>query len=192
MEVKKKRWYIEAMKKRKPLATVLGVIPLGVLIVLSWPFLSAAATYRYMDKNGTVIFTDRLESVPQEYRNQIRTLPDRGGSPGKGQPSGEIPAGGSGAAEEPSRKIEEERQRQEETAAVTRERDNQDRKEKDRQEKEKRIQELREQIASKQQEQKNLRTNWMVYDRIRLNELNQEIEGLTKEMQSLREEMGDQ
>jgi len=180
------------MMKRKLLAMVLGVMPLGVLIVLPWPFLSAAATYRYLDKNGTVIFTDRLESVPPEYRNQIRTLPDRGGSPGRGQPSGEIPAGGSGAAEEPSKKIEEERRQQEETAAVTREKENQDRKEKDRREKEKRIQELREKIASKQQEQKSLRTHWMVYDRIRLNELNKDIEGLSKEVQSLQEEMGNQ
>ncbi len=170
---------------------VLWVIPLGIMVILSWPFLSLAATYRYIDKNGTVNFTDRLESVPQEYREQIRILPDRGGSPVQGQPSGESPGGGSAATEAPSRKIEEEKQKQEEAAALTLEKEDQENKEKTRQEKEKRLDQLREKIATKQHEQKNLRTNWMVYDRMRVNQLNQEIEGLTKEIQSLREELAD-
>lgn len=170
---------------------VLWAISLGITIILSWPFLCAAATYRYIDKNGTVNFTDRLESIPGEYRDQIRILPDRGSSPAQGQPSGEVSGGRSPGTDESSRKIEEEKQKQGEGSTVAQEKEERENKEKARQEKEKRVDELREKIASKQQEQRNLRTNWMVYDRMRINQLNQEIEGLTQEIQSLREELGD-
>jgi hypothetical protein len=38
----------------------------------SWAPTAEAAFYKYTDKNGVVHFTDRLESIPSEYRNQIK------------------------------------------------------------------------------------------------------------------------
>jgi hypothetical protein len=57
--------------------------------------------------------------------------------------------------------------------------------------KEKRIAEMQAQIRAKQQEQRNLRTTWMVYDRAKLNQLNQDIANLEKEIESLRREMAE-
>ena len=54
-------------------------------------------------------------------------------------------------------------------------------------EKEKQIEDLQEQITAKRQEQRSLRTRWMVYDRIRLNQLNQDIAGLEKQIEDIRE-----
>ena len=30
--------------------------------------------YKYVDKNGVTHFTDRYESIPNEYRHQIQTI----------------------------------------------------------------------------------------------------------------------
>ena len=60
-----------------------------------------------------------------------------------------------------------------------------------RQEKEKQIEELQEQITARQKEQRSLRTNWMVYDKIKLNQLNQEIEGLEKQIAALQKELSE-
>ena len=44
-----------------------------VLFILLGFFSEApAGNYRYIDKNGRIHFTDRLESVPKEYRDQIQ------------------------------------------------------------------------------------------------------------------------
>ena len=35
---------------------------------------SEAAFYKYIDKNGTIHFTDSYESIPQQYRNQVELM----------------------------------------------------------------------------------------------------------------------
>ncbi len=39
------------------------------------PAASSASIYKYTDPNGVVHFTDRYESIPREYRDQIQTVP---------------------------------------------------------------------------------------------------------------------
>ena len=56
----------------------------------------------------------------------------------------------------------------------------------------KRIANLQDQIRAKQAEQRNLRTTWMVYDRAKLNQLNEDIANLEKEIESLRSEMAEE
>ncbi len=57
-------------------------------------------------------------------------------------------------------------------------------------EKEKRIEELKGEINARAEEQRNLRTNWMVHDRATISRLNQEIEGLQKQIKSIEEGLG--
>ena len=54
-----------------------------------------------------------------------------------------------------------------------------------------RIADLQQQIRAKQEEQGKLRTTWMVYDRIRLNQLNAEIAGLVQQINSLQQQLAE-
>jgi clan AA aspartic protease (TIGR02281 family) len=58
-------------------------VPLALSFVLISTLLllladiSAAKIYRWTDSGGSIHFSDNLESVPPEYRSQIRSLDDR-------------------------------------------------------------------------------------------------------------------
>ena len=151
--------------------------------------------YKYVDKNGTVHFTDRLESIPQEYRNQVQirkqeveksSLPqpktETGRelkTPASGE-KGEVRASTAGKGSDAPKVAVEKAQR---------EKQEKERIQKARQEKTKEIEKLRKEIEAKDKEASSLRTNWMVYDRIRLNQLNEEKQKLQKEVETLQEEL---
>ena len=52
-------------------ATAFGLC--GVIVLLTTTVL-ADPIYRYIDKHGTPNYTDRLESIPEQYRGQVDTL----------------------------------------------------------------------------------------------------------------------
>ena len=149
-----------------------------------------AATYKYIDRNGTMHFTDRYESIPQEYRDQVKTLreeskpqppapsTDLKEKKGEGEPAGEERAG---KAEETEKKEGE--------AIEARKKEGEEKKQKVIEEKEKRIEDLQKQIDEKRKQQRSLRTNWMVQDRNTIIKLNQEIAILEKQIKLLQEEI---
>ena len=158
------------------------------LMAVPWEGAADAAFYKYVDKKGNVHFTDRFESIPEEYRNQIKEYkemkqPEAPPPQEKGEPKD--PA----AAERDRQQQEAEQKRKEAEAKAAQERAAQEEKQKIREEKEKQITELQEQITARQKEQKSLRTNWMVYDRIKLTQLNQEIADLEKKIEEIKKEM---
>jgi len=142
-----------------------------------------AAFYKYVDKNGNVHYTDRLESIPEEYQNQIKVYKEEGKTETTPPPAQK-------EGQDAAQKLREaEQKRKEAEVQALQEKSAQEEKLKARQEKEKRITELQAQIRARQQDQRNLRTTWMVYDRMKLNELNQEITNLEKEIESLQREL---
>jgi hypothetical protein len=149
---------------------------------------SGAAIYKYVDKQGGVHFTDSLESIPREYRNQIQTLPEE-----KTPQSAEKPAA------EPEKKEEgkgqpgmtEAAQRQAREQALQ-EKQAEERKQKAFDEKVKRIEDLRKEIEARQKELQGLRTTWMVYDRNTVLRLNQEIADLRKEIEKIQSELAEE
>ena len=154
----------------------------GLLAFASAPS-AEGAFYKYTDKNGVVHFTDRLESIPSEYRNQIKEYkeieqPEAPPPPEKG-------ASKDPGATDKERQLQEAEQKKKETEAKAA----QEAKQKAREEKQKQISALQEQIAAKQKEAGSLRTNWMVYDRIKVNQLNEEIASLEKQIEALQNEL---
>ncbi len=149
---------------------------------------SEAATYKYLDKQGGVHFTDSFESIPREYRNQIQTIPEQ-----KTPQSAEKPAA------EPEKKEEgkiqpgaaEAAQKQAREQALQ-EKEAQERKQKAFEEKAKRIEELKKEIETRQKELQGLRTTWMVYDRNTVFRLNQEIADLRKEIEKIQSELAEE
>lgn len=160
-----------------PLFALLG------LAVLAWAPLAEAEFYRYTDKNGVVHFTDRLESIPSEYRNQIKEYKEL--KQPEASPTSEKGESKDPGAAERERQLREAEQKKKEAEAA------QEEKLRTRQAKEKQIAELQEQITARQKEQRSLRTNWMVYDRIKLTQLNKEIEGLEKQIAALQKELSE-
>ncbi len=175
---------------------------IGILcgIFLSCMFglvLAQGTFYKYVDKNGTVHFTDRLESIPREYRNQVQirkqevensSLPQSKSE--KGQESKK--AGSKGKAGVSATTAAKEKGSDAAKAAIEkaqREKEEREKIQKARQAKTKEIDQLLKQVEEKDKEASSLRTNWMVYDKIRLNQLNAEKEKLLKEVQTLREEL---
>ncbi len=135
--------------------------------------------YKYKDKNGNFHFTDNAESIPEQYRDQIKVLREPKYPETKLTP-----------AEEEARKAAESvEKKKEEEAKALQEKAEQEEKLKERKEIEEHISELQLQIISKREEQRSLRTTWMVYDRIRFNQLNDEIASLEKEIEALRMEL---
>jgi len=159
-----------------------------LFLTLAFPCLAPgqAVFYKYVDKTGNIHFTDRLESVPEEYRDQIKEY--------KGESKPEVispPAQKEGGP--PDEKIREAAERKKEAEArALQEKTAKEEKLKAREAKEKRIANLQDQIRAKQAEQRNLRTTWMVYDRAKLNQLNEDIANLEKEIESLRSEMAEE
>jgi len=160
-------------------------ILLALFFIATPPFLPVAdaqgTVYKYVDKNGNVHFTDSVESIPKEYRNQIKILKEPKPPETKLSPA---------EAEVPPTKAAEEKKKEEEAKAA-REKAAQEAKQQEIKEIEDRITELQGQVRAKQQEQGSLRTTWMVYDRIRLNQLNEEIAALQKQIESLQQELAD-
>ncbi len=150
-----------------------------IATLASLPLADAQSTiYKYIDKNGNVHFTDTAESIPEQYRDQIRVLKEP-----------KVPETKPAPAEEEARKIRDAvEKKKEEEAKVLQEKAEKEEKLKARKEMEERISELQLQIIAKREEQRNLRTTWMVYDRIRFNQLNDEVAALEKEIESLRQE----
>jgi len=169
------------MKRIFDLPTLL----LALFFIATLPSLRLAdaqsTVYKYVDKNGNVHFTDTVESIPEQYRNQIKTLKEP-----KYPEKSLAPAG------EETRKVSDaEEKKKEEEAKALREKAAQEEKQQAVKEIENRITELQDQIRAKQQEQGSLRTTWMVYDRTRLNQLNEEIASLQKEIESLKQELAE-
>jgi hypothetical protein len=168
-------------------------------LIFFFPFCpgpAEATIYKYVDKKGTVHYTDRYESIPQEYRNKIKIMKEekkdttsaqkpsspedkrREERPSAEEPIGKMPLAArdkAEASEQETSRIQADQQKL-----------------KLEEEKEKRILELelQEQIAAKQQEAASLPTNWMVKDRNTLNRINQDISNLERDIQSVREGEG--
>jgi hypothetical protein len=152
------------------------LIVLFAFLISCAPVSAQSSFYKYIDKNGKITFTDRLEAIPEEYREQIKVYKDEA----KAETAAPIP--GEKAENSPA-KIKEADERKKAAEEAAREKEV-----KIREEKGKRITELQNQIRAKQQEQRDLRTTWMVYDRIKLNQLNEEIASLEKQILSLKKE----
>ena len=153
---------------------------------------AGAAYYKYIDKNGTVHFTDRYESIPQEYRDQIKTIREEP-QPQTPQPPAELKEKkreGEPAAEERASKGGETGQKETE-AVEARKKEAEEKKLKAIEEKEKRIEELQKQIDDKRKQQRSLRTNWMVHDRNIIIRLNQEISVLEKKIKAIQDELAE-
>ncbi len=136
--------------------------------------------YKYVDKNGNLYFTDRLEAIPEEFRGQVKLYREEEAPQAPFSKEPEIieeQALRMKKAEE--RKKEEEKALREKAAQLSF---------KERQELQDRIANLQEQIQAKQKEQESLRTSPMVYDQLRLKQLNAEIFALRREVLSLRRE----
>lgn len=179
------------MKKFKNFLT-LGAAFFFLTFVPFFLTFAGAAFYKYVHKNGTVHFTDRYESIPQEYQGQIKTIreepqPQSPGLPLEGQ---EKKKESEPATGERANKIQEIEQKQAE-AIEARKKEAEDRKLKAFEEKEKRIEELQKEIEDKQKQQKSLRTNWMVHDRNIIIRLNQEIADLEKQIKVIQGELAE-
>jgi hypothetical protein len=161
-------------------------IMVALFSVLNLAGSSEAAFYKYVDKNGGVHFTDQIDSIPPEYRHQIKEYRDR--QPAETPSAKETEASKEPGAAERERQLKEAEQKKEAEAKAQQEKAAREEKEKVFKEKEKEISELQEQITAKQQEQRSLRTNWMVYDKIRLNQLNEDIAGLEKQIEEIKKE----
>ena len=147
------------------------------------PAHAQSAFYKYVDKKGNIHFTDKLDSIPKEYRNQIKVYKEKE----KPKPAFSKEQG---VTEEQNRRLREaeEKKREEEEKALQVKAD-QEKKLKEQKEIQDRIIDLQKQIWAKQEEKESLRTTWMVYDRIRLYQLNTGIAALVQEIQSLQQEL---
>ena len=157
------------------------------LLASPWAPSAEAEFYKYTDKKGVVHFTDRLESIPSEYRNQIKEYkeikqPEVPSPPEKG--ASKEPGG----ADKERQLQEAEQKRKEAEAKAAQEKAAQEAKQKAQAEKQKQIAALQEQIAAKRKEAESLRTNWMVYDRIKMTHLNEEIASLEKQIEAIQQE----
>jgi len=161
---------------------MVALLALFGALAFSWVPSAEAAFYKYTDKKGVVHFTDSLDSIPAEYRNQIKEYkeierPEAPPPPEKG--TSKEPG-----ASDQERQLREAEQKKKEAEAKAA----QEVKQKAQAEKQKQIAALQEQIAAKQKEAGSLRTNWMVYDKIKMNQLNEEIASLENQIEALRKE----
>jgi outer membrane biosynthesis protein TonB len=142
--------------------TLASLLALFGLLAFPWAPSAEAAFYRYTDKNGVVHFTDRFESIPSEYRNQIKEYKEM--KQPEAPPPQEKGASKDPGAADQERQLREAEQKKKEAEAKAA----QEAKQKAQAEKQKQIAALQEQIAGKQKEAGSVRTNWMVYDRMKL------------------------
>ena len=168
-------------------------------LISFWLPSADAGVFKYIDKNGTVHFTDSYESIPQQYRNQVELMkelpPQSPTQPAEGEGGKE-----KGAAvrkdevQKEAGEIEALKKKEAELKAArekeAQEKEALERKLKAREEKERQIEELRRQIEAKQQEQRTLYNNpMMVRDRNQFTQLNQEISEIYKQIQGLQSEL---
>lgn len=139
----------------------------------------AAEIYKYIDDKGITHFTDRFESIPVEYRQQMKIIKEQPSSPISTPTAEPAKEKSEDLSKTPPQKIEVPAQSGQIILSVKEE------KLKAREEKEKQIAELKQQIEEKRKQQSGLRTNWMVYDRYAIIRLNQEIEALEKQIKVL-------
>jgi hypothetical protein len=168
-------------------------------LISLWLPSADAGVFKYTDKDGTIHFTDSYESIPQQYRNQVELMkeptPQTPTQPAEGAEGKE-----KGAAvrkeevQKEVREIEALKKREAELKAAqekeAQEREAQENKLKAREEKERQIEELRRQIEAKQQEQRTFSNNpMMVRDRNQINQLNQDINEIYKQIQVQQNEL---
>ena len=158
-----------------------------------------AGVFKYVDKSGTIHFTDSYESIPQQYQNQVELIkeppPQTPAQPAEGE---EVKEKGAAIRREEVQKEEKEigalKKKEAELKAArekeAEEKEALERKLKAREEKERQIEELRRQIEAKQQEQRTLYNNpMMVRDRNQFTQLNQEISELYNQIQVQQSEL---
>jgi len=168
-------------------------------LISFWLSSADAAVFKYIDKDGTIHFTDSYESIPRQYRNQVELMKEptaqtstepaeredqkgKGAAVTKGEVQKEIKEIESLKKKEADLKAAQEKEAQEREAL--------EKKLKAREEKERQIEELRRQIEAKQQEQRTLYNNpMMVRDRNQFTQLNQEINELFKLIQVEQKEL---
>ncbi len=169
-----------------------GFFFLSIIMPSLYPF-AGATFFKYVDKNGTVHFTDRYESIPLEYRDQIKTLREESQTPSPALPleGQEKKKESDTAAGEPAAKAQE-LERKETEKSEARKKEGEERKRKAVEAKEKQITELQKQIEDKRKQQRSLRTNWMVQDRNIIMRLNQEIADLEKRIKAIQEELAEE
>jgi hypothetical protein len=165
-------------------------IVIGMCLILAFSILlispgAEAAIYKYIDKNGGVHFTDRFESIPKEYRNQIQTLPME--TPP--QPAAAPPVKENKKEADLEKALDEEKKRDAALKATLEKAVCEEKKLKGREEKVNRISELQKEIENRRQEMQNLRTTWMVYDRNTIFRLNNEIGEIQQQIQGIQQEM---
>jgi len=180
------------MKNKTPNPPIAALLTVSVLLLVLGLISGAqAAMFKYVDKNGVIHFTDRFESIPKEYRNQIQTIretvkpepaPKPDAAPEKREEGKTPPAE---AAPADSVKKEEAEKALQEKAA-------EEKKQKEFDEKAKRIEDLKKEIANREKELQGLRTTWMVYDRQAVFRLNREIADLRKEIEEIQKELAEQ
>jgi len=166
-----------------------GFFFLSIMMPGLYPF-AGATFFKYVDKNGTVHFTDRYESIPIEYRDQIKTFREESQTPSPPLPpeGQEKRKESETAAGEPAAKARE-LERKEAEKSESRKIEAEEKKRKAVEAKEKQIAELQKQIEDKRKQQRSLRTNWMVQDRNIILRLNQEIADLEKRIKVIQEEL---
>jgi len=167
-------------------------------LISFWLTPADAGVFKYVDKKGTIHFTDSYESIPQQYRNQVEVMKEPAPQTPTEPAAGEGKEGGSAIrkseVQREPREIEDLKKKEAELKAAqekeTQERQALERKLKARQEKEGQIEELRRQIDAKQQEQRTLRNNpMMVRERNQFNQLSLEINEINQQIQALQSEM---
>jgi hypothetical protein len=166
-----------------------GFFFLSIMMPSLYSF-AGATFFKYVDKNGTVHFTDRYESIPLEYREQIKTLREESPTPSPALPLEEKKKESEPAAGEPAVKAQE-LERKEAEKSEARKKEAKERKLKAAEAKEKQIAELQKQIEDKRKQQRSLRTNWMVQDRNIIIRLNREIADLEKRIKGIQEELAE-
>jgi hypothetical protein len=166
------------------------LIVIGTCLILAFSILlispgAEAAIYKYIDKNGGVHFTDRIESIPKEYRNQIQTLPME--TPP--QPAIAPAAIENKKEADLDKALDEEKKKDAALKSALEKAVCEEKKLKGREEKVNRISELQKEIENRRQEMQNLRTTWMVYDRSTIFRLNNEIDEIQQQIQGIQQEM---
>jgi preprotein translocase subunit SecF len=64
-------WYLRMTKIRYHVAAALCGAVLGGTVMVS---VTAAETYTYVDQEGTVVFTDKRETIPPQYRARAKVV----------------------------------------------------------------------------------------------------------------------
>jgi chromosome segregation ATPase len=178
--------------KMKTLKTLMPLFVVSLFLLVSGMISgSQAAMYKYTDKNGVTHFTDRYESIPKEYRQQIQTIRETVKPEPASQPAADQEKKEEGKAQ-PAEAALPDSVKKEAAEKALQEKADLEKKQKDFDEKAKRIEDLQKEIADREKELQGLRTTWMVYDRQTVFRLNQEIADLRKEIEEIQKELAEQ